>query len=143
MTGKDPEDKFDALQEEILRIIEGIESGASVPPAGEKAQRDAEVAEGNGDEGGGLLSMLSMDEPLREVYLRLLRSEPMTLAEMKASDVFADFDELEFLEIYVKTLMRQGVLKRIKTDAGVKYEAVVGERKSRKVHDDLWGLLDG
>ncbi|RMD84529.1 MAG: hypothetical protein D6820_00985, partial [Lentisphaerae bacterium] len=141
MTGKDSEDKFDALQEEILRIIEGIESGASVPPAGEGTQRDAEVAEGHEGEGGGLLGMLSMDEPLREVYLRLLRSEPMTLAEMKASDLFADFDEREFLEIYVKTLMRQGVLKRVKTDAGVKYEAVVGERKSRKVHDDLWGLL--
>ncbi len=87
---------------------------------------------------GGLTGALDLSDPLRDVYLLLLRKGDMSIAEMQADTEFGDPD---FLPSSVKILKRQSYLKAKKEGDCIRYRAISGERTKKTVSDDIWDAL--
>ena len=86
----------------------------------------------------GIIGAIDLTDPVREVYLWFVKHGEMTLEEAKE---LADPEEKEMVPIYAKILVRQGYLERFKEGGVVKYRAVMGERKRKKVSEDIWEAL--
>jgi hypothetical protein len=79
-----------------------------------------------------------MSDPLKDVYLIILKLGDMTMAEMMNEP---SFEEKEMLATYVKILARQGYLERYKVNDQVKYRAVLADKGKKSLSDDIWDAL--
>lgn len=87
----------------------------------------------------GVGSILDLSDPLRDVYLELLRSDPMTLEEMHEHPVLS---RVEALKVHVMILVRQGMVERFKQDDAVRFRPAAVRRPRRGVPDDIWESLE-
>lgn len=87
---------------------------------------------------GGLTGALDLTDPLRDIYLLLLRKGEMSIAEMQADPEFGDPD---FLPSSVKILKRQSYLEAKREGDCIRYRAISGERTRKTVSDDIWDAL--
>jgi hypothetical protein len=83
-------------------------------------------------------SILDLSDPLREVYLELLRADPMSLEEMDDHPVLG---EVEALKVHVMILFRQGHLERYQDGGAVKFRPAAIRRAPSGLSDDLWDAL--
>ncbi len=88
--------------------------------------------------GGGLGAILDLSDPLREVYLVLLRSEGLSLEEMSKHP---ELEQVEALKIMVMTLVRQGQLERYAEGDHVKFRAAPIVKPPKRVASELWDAL--
>lgn len=88
---------------------------------------------------GGVSSVLDLSDPLREVYLELLRSDPMSLEEMQEHP---NLSGVEDLKIHVMILFRQGHLERFEDDGAVKFRPAAIKKAASSLPDDIWEALE-
>lgn len=89
---------------------------------------------------GGLGGVLDLSDPLRAVYLALLRSDGITLEEMGDLPALA---EVEDLRVHVMILVQQGRVERFQDQGAVKFRAAATRTTKKTVSDDIWKALDG
>ena len=87
---------------------------------------------------GGISGIFDMSDPLKDVYLSILKLGDMTMEEIVDEP---SFEEKEMLPTYVKILARQGYLERYKVNDKVKYRAVLAEKNKKSLSDDIWDAL--
>lgn len=94
-------------------------------------------------EGGsaGLTGSMDLSDPIRDVYLKLIKRGEMTMDEIK-NDSSLNEEEKESLPIMVKTLVRQGYLEKYMESGVMKYAAKTGKKAKKKISDDIWGALE-
>lgn len=125
--------------------MENEEIKPASPDAG-KESRDApgqppERMPGEGTEtrsSVGISGIFDMSDPLKDVYLIILKLGDMSMEEMMSEP---SFEEKEMLTTYVKILARQGYLERYKVNDKVKYRAVLAEKSKKSLSDDIWDAL--
>ena len=88
--------------------------------------------------GGGLTGLMDMSDPIKDVYLVLLKHGDMTMQEIMQEPSLEDNASLS---IYVKILVRQGYLERYKDGDAVRYSALAGEKGKKEISEDIWDLL--
>lgn len=88
-----------------------------------------------------LLEVMDLSDPVRDVYLVLLKSPPMGMDELRQQPVLAAAQAE--IPVLVRTLVRLGHVERVEEAGGVKYRAVAGHRGGRRVDDSIWSALDG
>jgi len=98
-----------------------------------EAAQDSEV-----QFGGGLMGIMDMSDPIKDVYLVLLKHGDMTMQEIMQEP---SLEDKASLSIYVKILVRQGYIERYKDGAVVKYRALAGEKGKKEISEDIWDLL--
>ena len=91
--------------------------------------------------GSGLTGIMDMSDPIKDVYLALLKEGDMSMEQIRDNPAFEEMEEREALPIYVKILARQGYLERYKDGEVLKYRALTGGRGKRTVSDDIWDAL--
>ncbi len=89
--------------------------------------------------GGGILDAMDFSDSFRNLFLALLKTDGLSLQEIKENPIFAEDDTLVMM---LRTLVRQGNLERFEDNNIVKYRAVAGKREGRKVSSDIWDALD-
>lgn len=87
---------------------------------------------------GGISGIFDMSDPLKDVYLAILKLGDMTMEEIINE---SSFEEKEMLPTYVKILARQGYLERYKVNDRVKFRAVLAEKSKKSLSDDIWDAL--
>lgn len=87
---------------------------------------------------GGISGIFDMSDPLKDVYLSILKLGDMTMEEIINEP---SFEEKEMLATYVKILARQGYLERYKVNDKVKYRAVLADKSKKSLSDDIWDAL--
>lgn len=88
--------------------------------------------------GVGLSGIFDLSDPLKDVYLSLLKLGDMSMEEIINEP---SFEEKEMLATYVKILARQGYLERYKVNDQVKYRAVLADKGKKSLSDDIWDAL--
>lgn len=88
--------------------------------------------------GGGLSGILDMSDPIKDVYLVLLKHGDMTMQEIMQEP---SLEDKESLSMYVKILVRQGYLERFKDADVVRYRALAGEKGRKEISEDIWDAL--
>jgi len=120
-------DLLDDMLEIARKTTEGI-----------KEQPEPDQTEKKTEESAGILGAIDLSDPVREVYLWFVKHGEMTLEEAQE---FADPEEKDMVPIYARILVRQGYLERFKEGNVVKYRPVMGERRRKKVSEDIWEAL--
>lgn len=88
--------------------------------------------------GIGISGIFDMSDPLKDLYLSILKLGDMTMEEIINEP---SFEEKEMLPTYVKILARQGYLERYKVNDKVKYRAVLADKSKKSLSDDIWDAL--
>jgi len=119
------------LLDDMLEIARKTTEGIKEQPESEQTEKKAE-------ESAGILGAIDLSDPVREVYLWFVKHGEMTLEEAQE---LADPEEKDMVPIYARILVRQGYLERYKEGEVIKYRPVMGERKRKKVSEDIWEAL--
>ena len=88
--------------------------------------------------GGGLTGLMDMSDPIKDVYLVLLKHGDMTMQEIMQEP---SLEDKASLSIYVKILVRQGYIERYKDGDVVRYRALAGEKGKKEISEDIWDAL--
>jgi hypothetical protein len=87
-----------------------------------------------------LLGLLDLTEPIREVYLAVLKTGPVSVVDfIQKTDLV--FDKTE-VKIYLDILVNQNYLEKYKDDNLIKYKIKDIKRGARNVPDSIWDKLD-
>lgn len=110
-------------------------------PAADHDPRPDAVSPDDDQRGGGLTGIMDMSDPIKDVYLALLKQGDLSMPQILENPAFEDMEDRELLPVYVKILVRQGYLERYKDGEILKYRALTGGRGKRTVSDDIWDAL--
>lgn len=136
MTGEFMEDKS-ALPDRLFSGLDGTQNIRSPEERPGNAGGDDDVSQ----QGSGLTGIMDMSDPLKDVYLALLKEGDMSMQEIRENPVFEEIEDREALPVYVKILARQGYLEKYRDGDVIKYRALTGDRGKRTVSDDIWDAL--
>lgn len=132
----------DRLLVAVQTLPEASEPGVT-PAAPAPTQAPAPPATPPGAAAGaaGMLAAMDLSEPLRDLYVVLLRAEERTLAQLRAEPALAA--EAAHLPVLMRTLVRLGHAERCTAaDGTVSYRALAGQRGGRVVSQNIWDALE-
>lgn len=132
--GEKKKDILDELKAQKERL-DGLIKSFGESSLSQGASPDA----GDSQQSTGLLGAMDLSDPIREVYLTLLKAGDKSIDEMMEDPYFED---KESLPIYVRILARQGYVEKYKEGDSVKYRAIAGDKKKKHVSEDIWNMLD-
>ena len=100
--------------------------------------RDAEWAE-RPTSGAGMAGILELSDPLRDIYLALVRLGDLDMTEIQAQ---IHEDEPDTLPVFVRILVRQGQVERYQDAVGIiRFRAVLADKAKKTLSDDIWAAL--
>lgn len=92
-------------------------------------------------DGGGVLGAIDLSDPLRDVFLDVIKVGEASVEDLRARHAP---DDPENVKIYLDILVRQNKLEKFKDENGiVRYRPTERRRPSRKLDDDIWDALAG
>lgn len=92
-----------------------------------------------GESRTSFLDILDLSDELQIVYVTVLKHDGLTM------DAICELPELQSVEgvpVIVKTLARQGQLKKYMENNEVKYSSVTGRKGKKRISDDIWNVLE-
>ena len=92
-------------------------------------------------ENSSLLGIFDLTDPIKDVYLSVLKAGVISLNDYKTIDSFRNIDKDE-LKIYLDILVRQEYLEKFKDEDIVKYKVKGLKRKTRTVPTSIWDKLE-
>ena len=103
-----------------------------------QASREPGAVDGAVQAQGGIMGAMDLSDPVKEVYLELLRTGEQSAEEMRESSRIEDKDSVL---IYLRILAKQGYAEKFKDGDVVKYRAVTSRAGRKKISDDIWDAL--
>ena len=86
-----------------------------------------------------LLGLFDLTEPIRNVYLAVLKIGPVSTGEfVRKTNLLLDKTEVK---IYLDILANQNYLEKYKDNDLIKYKIKKFKRRSRNVPDSIWDKL--
>jgi len=85
------------------------------------------------------LDVLDLSDDMQTVYVTVLKNDGLSIDEICR---LPELQSVDGVSIIVKTLARQGQLKKYMEKNKVRYSSVTGKKGKKRISDDIWNVLE-